>query len=1169
MKYLFSVSLSALIFILALNSFSQQNTQIIYGKKANEIAVGANIVRLKSFSNVPNYIGFTEAQAIPKSKTHKYLLQFIESEDIKLKYLNSSNDKLGFQHERYTQTINDIPLEYTAYVFHYSNGKCHSMNGNFASEPVITGSFTISPDDAFLLAKQHMNAEIWIFDPNAQHPYQQKYNPPIPEKVFFPQNANLYSNQFRAAYKIDMFSLKPYNRQWVYLDAETGEILHKATQIYHTDEPGIANTAYSGEQSITTDSNNGTYRLRESGRGNGIATYNCQMSTNYQDAVDFLDDDNYWDNTNQSLDQYATDAHFATEKTYDYFFNVHSRNSIDNNGLALESYVHFNLMDYGYNTNVNAFWNGSVMTYGDGNSDSGITPLTTVDIAAHEITHGLTSYTCNLNYQYESGAINEAFSDIFGTCVEFYAVPEFADWTIGEDIGVTFRCMDNPNQYSQPDTYLGNYWHDDGTDNGGVHTNMAVLSYWFYLLAEGDYGTNDNGDIYNISGIGIDNAADIAFRMQTVYLTNTSEFIDARFYGIQAAVDFFGACSPEVETVTNAFYAVGLGGLYVPEVVADFDAIYTQNCSAPFTVNFNNYSINGNSFTWDFGDGNTSNEVNPSHTYTTSGNFDVQLYADGGSCGENTTLKEEFVIINPDLPCMSFMPENGNDISTDCIGTLYDNGGPDNPYSNDMDASFTIQPENASQIVLQINEFDIEAGSGNECDYDYIAFYDGPNTSSPLINGSYYCNTTGNPQTITSTGSSITIAFFSDAGLSMNGFEIVWQCIQAETPPVPNFSASNTSSCNGRIQFTDESLNMPNAWEWDFGDGNSSNEANPYHVYQNSGIYSVSLIASNDYGAETEIKTDFITVTLSEPIPVELLNECKDSSFTITLDYDSENIDWFIDANCTEWIHSGSTWNHPPLQSDTSYYIREFFPTESLFVGETDNTNAGGYFGNPDYIHYLVFDAYTDFTLLSVEVNADGSGLRDIAVRDQYQNIMDATEVYIPDGISRVDLNLNIPQGENLQLVGLGSPNLFRTNDENLSYPYTIENIVSIIKSSAGTAPFSYYYYFYDWEIQTTVCESETSLIEINVTDCMLNIQDNEISSIHIYPNPAHNILYIENLGEIEIKTIGIFDSKGSCVLQQNNISNSLDISNLSKGLFILKLETEKQIFYKKFQIIN
>ena len=126
------------------------------------------------------------------------------------------------------------------------------------------------------------------------------------------------------------------------------------------------------------------------------------------------------------------------------------------------------------------------MTYGDGSGS--YNPFCALDIAGHEIGHGLMDYTANLVYSYESGALNESFSDIWGTAVEFYGKFSQANWQVGEDIGVTLRDMSDPKSYGDPDTYQGTNWATGPADNGGVHTNSGVQNFWFYLLTVGGTG---------------------------------------------------------------------------------------------------------------------------------------------------------------------------------------------------------------------------------------------------------------------------------------------------------------------------------------------------------------------------------------------------------------------------------------------------------------------------------------------------------------------------------------------------------------------------------------------------------------------------------------------------------------------------------------------------------
>ena len=1141
--------------------------QVYSGQKADEIFHGSEMVRVKDFTEIPNYIRFRQEEQMSTEKALILVLSKIDLPEASFEQKNVLSDELGFVHTRLYQTVQGIPVEYAAWVVHEKGGAVHSMNGNILSKAQIHGSFSISQSQALQSALDYVDAEQYIFEEGGKdNPYKETYNKPVPQKIYFPKNSSLNSGVLIPAYKIDVFALMPYSRQYVYVSAVDGSVLNVETRIYTADIEATAETVYSGTQTITVDSYNGSYRLRDNSRGNGLATFDCNMTDSYDSAVDFVDSDNYWNNINAELDQYATDAQFATQATYDYYLNVHNRNSIDNNGHELNSYVHFNLIEYGYSSNVNAFWNGSVLTYGDGSET--YTPLTTVDICAHEITHGLTAHTCSLIYQDESGALNEAFSDIFAVCVEKYIVPSLSDWTIGEDIGSPFRSLSNPNLYNLPDTYHGNYWHYDDSDNGGVHTNMGVLSYWFYLISEGGSGTNDNGDSYNITAVGIDAAAEITHRLQTIYLTNSSNYNDARFYAIQATIDFYGDCSDEVAIITDAFHAIGVGVAYVPEVVADFDANYTENCLPPFTVKFTNHSINGSSFIWDFGDETTSTEVNPEHTYATMGEFDVQLYTNGGTCGEDTELKTGFVSVNINNPCMTFMPEIGNINTSECFGTLFDIGGPEDPYYNNTDATYTIEPDNANQIILHINIFDIEPGSGSTCNYDFIAFYDGPDTSYPLINDTYYCNTNGNPETIISSTGAITIRFHSDPGLTLDGFEIAWECLLNTNPPIANFVTNVNVTCTGLVEFNNLSMNNPEEYLWDFGDGNTSDEVNPMHLYTQSGTYSISLTVSNINGSDTYLIEDAIVVTVEDAISTEDATVCIDSTFTLNVDGEGNNLNWYSDSIATTLVHTGSLWEHNPLQSDTLYYIRKFTQGTIDNVGSINNTSGGGYFGNASYIHYLIFDAYQPFTLLSVLVNAQTSGTRYISLRDADFNGIETIEVYCPQGVSRVDLNLEIPVGTDLQLVGLSSPDLFRTNQEAyVNYPYTIPDVLSINRSSAGDNPTGYYYYFYDWEIELPTCESAPAAMNIFAQDCSTSILDQFMKDISLFPNPVSDILYINGIDNVNSPfTLDFLDLSGRTVYTSvlNVDKHTVSVENLPSGVYFVRIYNENRSFTGK-----
>ena len=212
---------------------------------------------------------------------------------------------------------------------------------------------------------------------------------------------------------------------------------------------------------------------------------------------------------------------------------------------------------YGTNYN-NAFWNGSYMTYGDGNGST-FSPLVTIDIAGHEMMHGITQFTANLTYSGESGALNESWSDVFGAMVERYKYGESADtWKVGEQCytpgngtGDALRYMNNPHQASNsgytadddPDHYSERY---TGTgDNGGVHINSGIANMAFYLVAKG--GSHHMGG--SMTGIGADDAAKIWYKAITTYMTSGTNFDGARTATLNAAAALFGSGSAQYAAV--------------------------------------------------------------------------------------------------------------------------------------------------------------------------------------------------------------------------------------------------------------------------------------------------------------------------------------------------------------------------------------------------------------------------------------------------------------------------------------------------------------------------------------------------------------------------------------------------------------------------------------------
>ncbi|QKJ62049.1 M4 family metallopeptidase [Flavobacterium sp. M31R6] len=505
--------------------------------------------------------------------------------------IKSEIDKLGVSHEKFQLFHNGIKVEFSTYTLHSAAGKLSSMNGEFYKTDLLNAIPTLSQDQAFAKALQQIGAQTYLWEiPEDAKMFN--YKKPIGELVWLPildgDNSNTKDTPLRLAYKFDIYATKPVSRGDIYIDAITGETLFYNATIKHLGEyshgkaetnsgnqnkmvvPANADTRYSGSQTIQTTLSGANYILADATRGNGINTFNMKKGTNYSNAVNFTDADNNWttaEYNNANKDNGAFDAHWGAEKTYDYWSTVHGRNSYDNAGAVIKSYVHYD------NAYDNAFWDGSVMTYGDG-SGTNFDILTALDVAGHEIGHAVCEKTANLAYQKESGAMNEALSDIWGACIEYFAAPTKSTWLIGEDIErrsghLSLRSMSNPKAEGQPDTYGGTNWKNPNcgfpfsyNDYCGVHTNSGVLNHWFYILSVGKSGTNDKGKSYSVTGITIEKAAKITFRLESVYLTANSTYANARTYGIQSATDLYGAGSAEVIATTNAFYAVGVGDAY-------------------------------------------------------------------------------------------------------------------------------------------------------------------------------------------------------------------------------------------------------------------------------------------------------------------------------------------------------------------------------------------------------------------------------------------------------------------------------------------------------------------------------------------------------------------------------------------------------------------------------
>jgi Zn-dependent metalloprotease len=510
----------------------------------------------------------------------------------------ANTDESQRTHEHFQQYYKGIKVEYGVIITHSLNGEVYLINGEAYDASQLNLVPTLSNESALNIILNSKPGAEYLWDAK-EDAAALNYKKPSGELVVFP---NVKKGTVSLAYKFDIYTTKPLARDEVYVNANTGAIMFSNAIIKHVKDietttsseqtaavtsvsvTGTANnTKYSGSRQIKTTFNAPTskYILKDDTRGGGVQTFNSARMPSYP-TTNFSDTDNNWttaeyNNTNKDIG--ALDAHWGAEMTYDFWKNIFNRDSYDDKGTMLKSYVHYRSV--ASTSLVNAFWNGSVMSYGDGNTSTSI--LTSIDVCAHEIGHGICSETANLAYQNQSGALNEGLSDVWGACIEHYGRTgslngpyATAVWTIAEDLGISpFRSMSSPTTKGDPSTYRGTNWittGDEGTctpssanDQCGVHTNSGVLNHWFYILTVGKSGTNNapTPATYSVTGIGMSKSAQITYYAERDYLTPNATFLDMRNATLQVANNLYCGSSPEVVAVTNAWYAVNVGSQYV------------------------------------------------------------------------------------------------------------------------------------------------------------------------------------------------------------------------------------------------------------------------------------------------------------------------------------------------------------------------------------------------------------------------------------------------------------------------------------------------------------------------------------------------------------------------------------------------------------------------------
>lgn len=485
-----------------------------------------------------------------------------EPKNTKFDVLSVHVDELGIYHTKVRQRYNEVAVWGSEAIVHLNRDESlFAVTNDVAvelEERDIDVRPRISADEAVQKAyelercgdcaiRKNTRPDLWLFpeELDLQQDVPQDGGYPL-RKVNLVYRIQLEQSDFTGETREPSMAV-------YFIDAQTGEPVHTYNDLQTQSVTNSGNSLYSGNVFFTAFRFGSPYYLENLNRR--IGTFNGNTSTRFVDA------DGFWTAPAQRA---GVDAHWGMEKTFEYFQNVFGRNGVNGSGgpfsiPAVNGSTNLFPATVHVGTNYNnAYWNGSSVNFGDGDGST-FSPLVSIDVVGHEITHGVTQFSAGLVYSGQSGALNESVSDIFGNMVERYAKGASANnWLVGEQVytpgtsGDALRNMGNPHAQGQPD-----HWSETPFASGGscgVHTCSGVPNKAFYLLSQG--GTHHLGG--SMTGIGADRAAAIWYYALTSYMTSGTTFAQARTATINAANALYG--STEAVAVANSWCLVGVGG---------------------------------------------------------------------------------------------------------------------------------------------------------------------------------------------------------------------------------------------------------------------------------------------------------------------------------------------------------------------------------------------------------------------------------------------------------------------------------------------------------------------------------------------------------------------------------------------------------------------------------
>ncbi|HCN84785.1 MAG TPA: hypothetical protein DIT07_14380 [Sphingobacteriaceae bacterium] len=830
--------------------------------------------------------------------------------------------------------------------------------------------------------------------------------------------------------------------------------------------------------------------------------------------------------TNSTLNNPALDVHWGMEKTYDFYQSVFSRNSYDGNGSVIKNFVNGTMQVQ--NTQNNAFAMPApynIMVYGMGDG-SFMSPVVGLDVEGHEFSHMVTANNGHggLTYQGESGALNESFSDIFGTCVEFYGASS-PNWTIGENVTIPaphyLRSMSNPNSgyQPQPDTYTGSYWVNPTStqDNGGVHTNSGVQNFWFYLLCQGGSGTNDLTHTYSVTGIGITQARQIAYRNLTTYLLPSATYNDSYLGSLQAAQDLYGNPSTQYTAVRAAWYAVGIGN--DPNNYCSGTTNLTAT-SGTFTdgSGIANYNNNANC-KWVIAPPGANQITLNFPTFDTEANYDTVFVYDGPDT-TGTLLMTWFGNTLPSTInssggalCVKFKTDatttaagwsasytstgitptcGGGTILSSPTGSFDDGSGSGN-YGNNQSCYWFIAPPCANSVTLSFSSFD------SELNYDGVVVYDDLAATHQIA----ALSGTSIPSPVTSTTGVMVVVFVSDYATTMQGFSA-------------SYISTGSAYCSGTT-----TLNTSDAGTLSDGSG-----ANNYCNNQDCRW----LIQPPQ---ATSVTLSFVAFDLEQPDPEGTIYDAVEI-------YDGTNTSAPLLGRYT-----GNTLPASVTSTGGSIYVK--------FYSDISNTKAG-------WSAYYT-STTTTYCAGTTNLTAPSGTFTDGSSTNDYGNNSNCSWYIHPTSAGSITLTFtafNTELNYDGVIVYDGS-----NNSASVLGQFSGTSIPSPVTSTGGNM---YIEFLSDQATRASGWSANYNSLTTGINEPLSS------ASFGIYPNPNNGAFTIKINGIIEIETISIYNSIGKNIWNNKlPISNNeipVTIENFSSGLYLIQIKTINGLINKQI-IIN